>query len=39
MKKLELKVIEWASNRGLLFEDNAKNQLLKSFEEMGELAT
>lgn len=39
MKELELKVIEWASNRGLLFEDNAKNQLLKSFEEMGELAS
>lgn len=36
--KYEQEVIEWARAKGLLTEKNAKNQLLKSFEEMGEVA-
>jgi len=38
MKELEQKVIQWAIDRGIHHPSNAKNQLLKSFEEMGELA-
>lgn len=36
--KYEQEVIEWARAKGLLTDENAKNQLLKSFEEMGEVA-
>ena len=36
--KSEQEVIQWAAERGLLTPDNAKSQLLKSFEEMGEVA-
>lgn len=31
-------VLDWADKRNILFPENAKNQLLKSFSEMGELA-
>jgi NTP pyrophosphatase (non-canonical NTP hydrolase) len=34
----EQEVIEWARERGLLNKDNARNQLLKTFEEMGEVS-
>lgn len=34
----EQEVIQWAAEKGLLSPDNAKSQLLKSFEEMGEVA-
>lgn len=36
--KNEQDVIEWARERGLLNKDNARNQLLKTFEEMGEVS-
>lgn len=36
--KYEQEVIQWAKERGLVNETNGKNQLLKSFEEMGEVA-
>jgi NTP pyrophosphatase (non-canonical NTP hydrolase) len=39
MKALENKIIEWAKVRNIHLPDNAKNQLLKSFEEMGELSS
>lgn len=32
------KIIKWAKEKNLIHPDNAKTQLLKSFEEMGELA-
>lgn len=38
MEELEKKIILWAAERGILFPENSKNQLLKSFEEMGEIA-
>lgn len=38
MENLEKKVIQWAKDRGIDHPSNAKNQLLKSFEEMGELS-
>lgn len=39
MKVLENKIIEWAKVRNIHLPENAKNQLLKSFEEMGELSS
>lgn len=36
--QFEREVIQWAQERGLVTEENAKTQLLKSFEEMGEVA-
>ena len=36
--KYEQEVIQWAADKGLLTPENAKSQLLKSFEEMGEVA-
>jgi NTP pyrophosphatase (non-canonical NTP hydrolase) len=36
--QFEREVIQWAQDRGLVTEINAKTQLLKSFEEMGEVA-
>ena len=38
MKTTEEKVIEWAKERNLLTQDNAKNQILKTMEELGEVA-
>jgi len=35
---VEQKIIEWAKDKNLINPENAKTQLLKSFEEMGELA-
>lgn len=35
---LEREVLQWAYERGLLFPENSKNQLLKTFEEIGELS-
>lgn len=35
---LERHILHWAVQRNLVFPENAKNQLLKSFAEMGELA-
>jgi len=32
------KIVKWAKEKNLIHPDNAKTQLLKSFEEMGELA-
>lgn len=31
-------VIEWAKERGLVNKENSRNQLLKTFEEMGEVS-
>lgn len=39
MRALENKIIEWAKVRNIHLPENAKNQLLKSFEEMGELSS
>ena len=40
MKRLiERKVIEWASERGLIKEENAPKQFIKLTEEVGELAS
>lgn len=39
MKELEVKILNWANKKGILFKENSKNQLLKSFEEMGELSS
>lgn len=36
--QFEREVIQWAHERGLVTKENAKTQLLKSFEEMGEVA-
>jgi NTP pyrophosphatase (non-canonical NTP hydrolase) len=36
--KYEQEVIQWALDKGIITPDNAKSQLLKSFEEMGEVA-
>ena len=38
MEKLEKKVIEWADERALLKEGNSTKQLLKTMEELGEVA-
>ena len=38
MKNLEQKVIKWASDRNILMPDNADKQLIKTFEELGEVA-
>ena len=35
---LQNKVLNWAIEKNITNPDNAKSQLLKSFEEMGELA-
>lgn len=34
----EQEVVNWAIERGLITPDNAKTQLLKTFEEMGEVS-
>lgn len=34
---LETEVLQWADDRGLLVKDNAKNQVLKTVSEVGEL--
>lgn len=36
--KYEAEIIQWANSRGLVDPSNDKAQLLKSFEEMGEVA-
>lgn len=36
---LELEVVRWAEARGIIQNSDAKTQLLKAFEEMGELAS
>ena len=36
--KYEQEVIQWAQAKGLITQENAHTQLLKSFEEMGEVA-
>ena len=38
MKDLEINVIQWANNRNLLNPNNADKQLIKTFEELGEVA-
>lgn len=38
-QELELDVIRWAEDRGIIQNSDAKTQLLKAFEEMGELAS
>lgn len=37
-KELEEKVLEWAADKGLLTSGNERNQLIKLFEELGELS-
>jgi len=39
MNELQNNIIKWAKDRGIHYPENAKNQLLKSFEEMGELSS
>ena len=40
MKRLiEMKVIEWGNERGLIKEENATKQFIKLTEEVGELAS
>ena len=36
--KHELDVIEWADKRGLLDPGNERNQLIKTYEELGEVS-
>jgi len=36
---LQNKILDWAIEKNITSPDNAKSQLLKSFEEMGELAS
>lgn len=36
--KYELDVIEWADQRGLLDPGNERNQLIKTYEELGEVS-
>ena len=36
--KYELEVIEWAEKRGLLELNNERNQLIKTYEELGEVS-
>ena len=38
MQHLEQKVLNWANEKGILKLENAKNQLLKFFEEAGEVS-
>lgn len=37
--KYELEVIQWADDRGLLDIGNEKTQLIKTFEELGEVSS
>jgi NTP pyrophosphatase (non-canonical NTP hydrolase) len=37
-EQLQEKVLIWAENRGILFEENYPKQLMKVFEELGELS-
>lgn len=37
--ELELSVVRWSEDRGIIQNSDAKTQLLKAFEEMGELAS
>ena len=37
-EELEINIMEWANNKGLLSPDNSKNQVLKAMAELGELA-
>ena len=37
--ELELAVVRWSEARGIIQNSDAKTQLLKAFEEMGELAS
>ncbi len=37
--ELELEVVRWSEARGIIQNSDAKTQLLKAFEEMGELAS
>jgi NTP pyrophosphatase (non-canonical NTP hydrolase) len=36
--KHELEVIEWAEQRGLIDAGNERNQLIKTYEELGEVS-
>ena len=38
MQELEKLVVEWAEVRGIFTKSNAKTQLLKTMEELGELS-
>jgi NTP pyrophosphatase (non-canonical NTP hydrolase) len=35
---MDVKILEWANERGILISDNATKQMLKLTEEVGELA-
>ena len=35
---MDVKILEWAKERGILIPDNATKQMLKLTEEVGELA-
>ena len=35
---MDVKILEWANQRGILIPDNATKQMLKLTEEVGELA-
>ena len=37
-EQLQEKILIWAENRGILFEENYPKQLMKVFEELGELS-
>jgi NTP pyrophosphatase (non-canonical NTP hydrolase) len=37
--ELELNIVRWSEDRGIIQNSDAKTQLLKAFEEMGELAS
>jgi NTP pyrophosphatase (non-canonical NTP hydrolase) len=37
--ELELNILRWSEDRGIIQNSDAKTQLLKAFEEMGELAS
>lgn len=39
ISSLEQKIVNWAEDRGLISEENSKNQFLKTIEEVGELAS
>jgi len=39
LSELESKIILWAKDKGITSKDNAKNQFLKTVEEVGELAS
>lgn len=38
-KEIEILIIEWAFNKGLLFKENTNKQYIKLIEEVGELAS